>query len=100
MRTSIKAKTTRRVVLINNSHSNSHHSFSTHPHSNMQFFKSTLFVAVAVAASFVAAAPSPAEQTPCLGLIQKCTTNAECCSNECISSVSAPTSLIYTQSRD
>ncbi|KZP04013.1 hypothetical protein FIBSPDRAFT_904589 [Athelia psychrophila] len=30
----------------------------------MQFFKSTLFVAVAVAASFVAAAPSPADQTP------------------------------------
>ncbi|KZP19735.1 hypothetical protein FIBSPDRAFT_955201 [Athelia psychrophila] len=54
----------------------------------MQFFKSTLFVAVAVAASFVAAAPSPADQTPCLGLVQPCTTNSSCCSNECISNLS------------
>ncbi|KZP19750.1 hypothetical protein FIBSPDRAFT_1045339 [Athelia psychrophila] len=53
----------------------------------MQFFKSTLFVAVAVAASFVAAAPSPADLTPCLGLIQPCTTNASCCSDLCISNV-------------
>ncbi|KZP19758.1 hypothetical protein FIBSPDRAFT_1045343 [Athelia psychrophila] len=51
----------------------------------MQFSKPTFFVAAAVAASFVAAAPSSADQialTPCLGLIQPCTTNAACCSNK------------------
>ncbi|KZP19739.1 hypothetical protein FIBSPDRAFT_862439 [Athelia psychrophila] len=56
----------------------------------MQLSKSTFFVTVAVAASFVTAAPSPADQshlTPCLGLIQPCTTNAQCCSNECIYSM-------------
>ncbi|KZP06367.1 hypothetical protein FIBSPDRAFT_876596 [Athelia psychrophila] len=53
----------------------------------MQFFKSTLFVAVAVAASFVAAAPSPADLTPCLGLVQPCTANGSCCSNFCADSL-------------
>ncbi|KZP19754.1 hypothetical protein FIBSPDRAFT_862454 [Athelia psychrophila] len=56
----------------------------------MQLFKSTLFIAVAVAASFAAAAPSSGDQihlTPCLGLIQPCTTNAACCSNKCIASI-------------
>ncbi|KZP06374.1 hypothetical protein FIBSPDRAFT_902857 [Athelia psychrophila] len=52
----------------------------------MQFFKSTLFVAIAVTTSFVAAAPSPADQTQCLSLIQPCTKNAECCTNKCIAS--------------
>ncbi|KZP23395.1 hypothetical protein FIBSPDRAFT_461960 [Athelia psychrophila] len=48
----------------------------------MQFFKSTLFVAIAVAASFVAAAPA---QSECIPLISKlaCTQNSDCCSNEC-----------------
>ncbi|KZP23394.1 hypothetical protein FIBSPDRAFT_1015425 [Athelia psychrophila] len=49
----------------------------------MQFFKSTLFVAIAVAASFVAAAPA---QSECLPLIGKCTFDSDCCSNECIAS--------------
>ncbi|KZP27672.1 hypothetical protein FIBSPDRAFT_948264 [Athelia psychrophila] len=50
----------------------------------MQFFKSTLFVAIAVAASFVAAAPA---QSECLPLIGKCTFDSDCCSNECIASI-------------
>ncbi|KZP31456.1 hypothetical protein FIBSPDRAFT_1037450, partial [Athelia psychrophila] len=54
-------------------------------HPTMQFFKSTLFVAVA-AAAFVAAAPSPAAATECLNYALPCTENSECCSNECIAS--------------
>ncbi|KZP11201.1 hypothetical protein FIBSPDRAFT_962418 [Athelia psychrophila] len=50
----------------------------------MQFFKSTLFVAVAVAASFVAAAPA---ETECLPLIAACTFNSDCCKNKCIASI-------------
>ncbi|KZP19738.1 hypothetical protein FIBSPDRAFT_892503 [Athelia psychrophila] len=57
----------------------------------MQFSKSALFVAVAVAASFVTAAPSSPNK--CLGLVQGCTTNRECCSGECIASVSTNTQL-------
>ncbi|KZP17739.1 hypothetical protein FIBSPDRAFT_972572 [Athelia psychrophila] len=49
----------------------------------MQFFKSTLFVAIAVAASFVAAAPA---ETECLPLIAACTLNSDCCKNKCIAS--------------
>ncbi|KZP17743.1 hypothetical protein FIBSPDRAFT_956857 [Athelia psychrophila] len=49
----------------------------------MQFFKSTLFAAVAVAASLVAAAPA---ETTCLPIAGKCTFDSDCCSNECIAS--------------
>ncbi|KZP21492.1 hypothetical protein FIBSPDRAFT_891192 [Athelia psychrophila] len=49
----------------------------------MQFFKSTLFVAIAVAASFVAAVPAQSECTPLIG---KCTFDSDCCSDECIAS--------------
>ncbi|KZP21496.1 hypothetical protein FIBSPDRAFT_953758 [Athelia psychrophila] len=50
----------------------------------MQFFKSTLFVAIAVAASFVAAAPA---QSECIPLVSKlaCASDSDCCSNLCIS---------------
>ncbi|KZP23391.1 hypothetical protein FIBSPDRAFT_858657 [Athelia psychrophila] len=52
----------------------------------MQFFKSTLFVAIAVAASFVAAAPA---QSECIPLVSKlaCASNSDCCSNLCISNI-------------
>ena len=48
----------------------------------MQFFKSTLFVALAFAATYVAAAPAASE---CIPLISKlaCTQDSDCCSNEC-----------------
>ncbi|KZP27298.1 hypothetical protein FIBSPDRAFT_948583 [Athelia psychrophila] len=51
----------------------------------MQFFKSTLFVAITVAASFVAAAPTT--ETECLNYALKCTYDSDCCSNECIASI-------------
>ena len=56
----------------------------------MQFFKSTLFVALAFAATYVAAAPA---QSECIPLVSKlaCTYNSDCCSNECIDSVSIST---------
>ncbi|KZP23373.1 hypothetical protein FIBSPDRAFT_858641, partial [Athelia psychrophila] len=46
----------------------------------MQFFKSTLFVAIAVAASLVAAAPA---QNECIPLVSElaCTYDSDCCSN-------------------
>ncbi|KZP19001.1 hypothetical protein FIBSPDRAFT_955757 [Athelia psychrophila] len=52
----------------------------------MQFFKSTLFVAIAVAASFVAAAPA---QNECIPLVSElaCTYNSDCCSNYCVDSI-------------
>ncbi|KZP33504.1 hypothetical protein FIBSPDRAFT_943302 [Athelia psychrophila] len=52
----------------------------------MQFFKSTLFIAVAAAASLVAATPSPATEA-CADYGYKCTYNTDCCSDECIASV-------------
>ncbi|KAF7976988.1 hypothetical protein HWV62_4904 [Athelia sp. TMB] len=53
----------------------------------MQFFKSTLFVALAFAATYVAAAPA---QSECIPLVSKlaCTYDSDCCSNECVDSVS------------
>ncbi|KZP21493.1 hypothetical protein FIBSPDRAFT_891193 [Athelia psychrophila] len=52
----------------------------------MQFFKSTLFVAIVAAASFVAAAPA---QSECIPLVSKleCIYDNDCCSNLCISSI-------------
>lgn len=54
----------------------------------MQFFKSTLFVAFAIASSFVAASPNPASETECLNYAMACTYDSDCCSNDCIASVS------------
>ncbi|KZP32590.1 hypothetical protein FIBSPDRAFT_848395 [Athelia psychrophila] len=51
----------------------------------MQFFKSTLLVAVAFAATLVAAAPS---DCPWQEYGQACTYNSDCaCLNSCIASV-------------
>ncbi|KAF7983105.1 hypothetical protein HWV62_24047 [Athelia sp. TMB] len=57
----------------------------------MQFFKSTLFVAVAFAATLVAASPAPAPaDCPWQEYGQACTYNSDCaCLNKCIASVSA-----------
>ncbi|KZP03506.1 hypothetical protein FIBSPDRAFT_849642 [Athelia psychrophila] len=51
----------------------------------MQFIKSTLFVAVAIAATLVAAAPA---DCPWQEYGQACTYNSDCaCLNSCIASV-------------
>lgn len=63
----------------------------------MQFFKSTLVVSLAFAATFVAAAPH-LEERQCLGLIAHCTENVQCCTNKCIASVSVSRSLHCCQS--
>ncbi|KAF7969992.1 hypothetical protein HWV62_25420 [Athelia sp. TMB] len=54
----------------------------------MQFFKSTLFVAVAFAATLVAASPAPAPaDCPWQEYGQACTYNSDCaCLNKCIAS--------------
>ncbi|KZP18884.1 hypothetical protein FIBSPDRAFT_955852 [Athelia psychrophila] len=54
----------------------------------MQFFKSALFVAVAFAATLVAASPAPATATcPWQEYAQHCTYNSDCaCLNNCIAS--------------
>ena len=56
----------------------------------MQFFKSTLFVAVAFAATLVAASPAPAPAScPWQEYGQECTYDSDCaCLNKCIASVS------------
>ncbi|KZP29475.1 hypothetical protein FIBSPDRAFT_851477 [Athelia psychrophila] len=47
----------------------------------MQFFKSTVFAALAFVA-FAAAAPSEARE--CKPLLQSCSVDSECCSDGCL----------------
>lgn len=56
----------------------------------MQFFKSTIILALAFV-TFAAAAPGPTtleERHQCKPLLQSCDVNSECCADLCIAGVS------------